>query len=280
MGHVVYSNVPAMPLRHYLTKGLQGVQQVQGVQAVQQVQTPLTYAMTPKVQYQTPAHTYAINPFYNFYQPQVYTHGYPMVHHMGKREAEAKPEAGAEADAQFYYNFAYGNYQQYPQSFYSTYNNVAAYTPYTNGYPYTTGYTGYPYTAGVTGYPRTTGYTYSPNTNKVYNVPAMPLRHYLTKGLQGVQGVQKVQTPVTRVFKREAEAEAEPEADAQQFYTNYYGNYQQYPQSFYSAYNRYPTTYNKAAYTPYTTGYWYNPYTTGYTGYPYIPQELVGKMYV
>merc|ERR1739838_694400 len=49
--HVVYSNVPAMPLRHYLTKGLQGVQQVQGVQAVQQVQTPFTYAMTPKVQY-------------------------------------------------------------------------------------------------------------------------------------------------------------------------------------------------------------------------------------
>merc|ERR1712110_1244605 len=126
----------------------------------------------------------------------------------------------------------------------------------------------------TTGYPYTTGYTYSPNTNKVYTAPAMPLRHYLTKGLQGVQGVQQVQTPVTRVFKREAEA------DAQQFYTNYYGNYQQYPQSFYSAYNRYPTTYNKAAYTPYTTGYWYNPYTTGYTGYPYIPQELVGKMYV
>merc|ERR1711997_1029294 len=125
--HVVYSNVPAMPLRHYLTKGLQGVQGVQQVQTI------------PKVQYQTPAHTYAINPFYNFYQPQVYTHGYPMVHHMGKREAEA------EADAQFYYNFAYGNNQQYPQSFYSaynryptTYNNVAAYTPYTTGYPYTT----------------------------------------------------------------------------------------------------------------------------------------------
>merc|ERR1711997_481232 len=185
---------------------------------------------------------------------------------MGKREAEAEPEAEAEADAQFYYNFAYGNNQQYPQSFYSAYNR----------YP-TTYNTWEVYTAGVTGYPLTTGYTYSPNTNKVYNVPAMPLRHYLTKGLQGVQ---QVQTPVTRVFKREADAEAEPEADAQQFYTNYYGNYQQYPQSFYSAYNRCPTTYNKAAYTPYTAGYWYNPYTTGYTGYPYIPQELVGKMYV
>merc|ERR1712156_1000354 len=41
---VVYSNVPAMPLRHYLTK---------------------------KVQVQTPAHTYAINPFYHVYQPHV-----------------------------------------------------------------------------------------------------------------------------------------------------------------------------------------------------------------
>merc|ERR1712109_202740 len=105
---VVYSNVPAMPLRHYLTK---------------------------KVQVQTPAHTYAINPFYHVYQPHVYSYGYPTVHHsLGKREAEAEPEA----DAQFYYN-------TYP------------------------GYTGYPYTTGYTGYPYTTGYTYSPYFNNFFN---------------------------------------------------------------------------------------------------------------
>merc|ERR1711997_523445 len=137
---------------------------------------------------------------------------------------------------------------------------------YTTGYPYTTGYTYSPntnkvYTAGVTGYPHTTGYTYSTNTNKVYNVPAMPLRHYLTKGLQGVQ---QVQTPVTRVFKREADAEAEPEADAQ---------------SFYSAYNRYPTTYNTvAAYTPYTTGYTGYPYTS-YAATPFNYNTFNGVVY-
>merc|ERR1712110_1357603 len=101
------------------------------------VKTPVTYKVQTPVTYkvQTPAHTYPINPFYHVYQPHVYTHHVPVVHKLGKREAEAEPEA----DAQYY--------------------NYYGYSPYTTGYQ-TYGYTGYPYN---------TGYTYSPYFNNFYN---------------------------------------------------------------------------------------------------------------
>merc|ERR1711981_608477 len=113
-----------MPLKHYLTQKVQ-------TPVAYKVQTPVAYKVQTPVTYkvQTPAHTYPINPFYHVYQPHVYTH-VPAVHHMGKREAEAEPEADAQ---------------------YLQYYNTYGYTPYTTGYQ-TYGYTGYPYT---------TGYTYS-----------------------------------------------------------------------------------------------------------------------
>merc|ERR1712172_324604 len=77
--------------------------------------------------------TYAVNPFHQVYQPQVYgihqqhqqvypgTNGpyrMPAVRFLGKREAEAEPEAEAEAEAQYYGSQYYGQYYGTPASTY------------------------------------------------------------------------------------------------------------------------------------------------------------------
>jgi len=237
---LIYGNFPALPLKHYLTKKVE-------------VPPPVAYKV------KTPAHTYPINPFYHVYQPHVYTH-VPTVHHFGKREAEAEPEA----DAQYIQNY-----------------NTYGYTPYTTGYQ-TYGYTGYPYT---------TGYTYSPYFNNFYNRRVFkreaeaeaepeadaqymqyynPYQQYPFSTYSAYTGYPTTYNTYTyspytynlykpyhfaqRRFVREAEAEPEAEADAQYYYnTGYYGNYQsgfRYP---YTSYARTPYTYN--TYSPYNFNY-------------------------
>jgi len=217
---------------------------------------------------ETPA-IYAFNPYYQFYQPQVYgfqhqqvvapqdyrRHFYQprfYVHHFGKRdaEAEAEPEPEAEADAQFY-NY-YGTYP-------TTYATKGfAYSFNTNTYPYTTTtYAGYPYAtynSAYARYPSTYNtYGYYPNNyaktvdaSSLYATKAqpMPLRHYV-KTLANM----KTQMRIVR------EAEADPEADAQ-----YYGRY----------FNTYATPF---------TGYGYPYGLNTYTGYPYSTYRTYSNTY-
>merc|ERR1711971_1428526 len=132
--------------------------------------------------------TYAVNPFHQVYQPQVYglhqqqqfvapkvygisqqhqqvypgTNGpyrVPAVRYLGKRDAEAEPEAEAEAEAQYYGSQYYGQYYGTPASTYPLARYPYA-SAYTTGYPstYNTAYTtGYPsvYNTALTGYPST-----------------------------------------------------------------------------------------------------------------------------
>merc|ERR1711997_663199 len=146
--------------------------------------------------------TYAVNPFHQVYQPQVYglhqqqqfvrpsvyglhqqhqqvipgTNGpyrVPAVRYLGKRDAEAEPEAEAEAEAQYYGSQYYGQYYGTPASTYPLARYPYA-SAYTTGYPstYNTAYTtGYPsiYNTALTGYPNTyntalTGYPSTYNT--------------------------------------------------------------------------------------------------------------------
>merc|ERR1711971_750391 len=146
--------------------------------------------------------TYAVNPFHQVYQPQVYglhqqqqfvrpsvyglhqqhqqvipgTNGpyrVPAVRYLGKRDAEAEPEAEAEAEAQYYGSQYYGQYYGTPASTYPLARYPYA-SAYTTGYPttYNTAYTtGYPttYNTALTGYPTTyntalTGYPSIYNT--------------------------------------------------------------------------------------------------------------------
>merc|ERR1711971_1056385 len=148
--------------------------------------------------------TYAVNPFHQVYQPQVYglhqqqqfvapkvygisqqhqqvypgTNGpyrVPAVRYLGKRDAEAEPEAEAEAEAQYYGSQYYGQYYGTPASTYPLARYPYA-SAYTTGYPstYNTAYTtGYPsiYNTALTGYPSTynlqralTGYPNTYNT--------------------------------------------------------------------------------------------------------------------
>jgi len=140
---------PARPLRHY-------------IQLFKNTQTPVTY--NQKVQVQTPAHIYAINPFYHVYQPRVYgyapvvyqnnakpysyyAHSAGVVHAVAKREAEAEPEA----DAQYYnWNRGYGyypnsmnyGYSGYPYNRYNNYNsyNRNSFNGYNRNYNSFNGY--------------------------------------------------------------------------------------------------------------------------------------------
>merc|ERR1712051_9913 len=156
----------------------------------------LKAALTDDLLKKTPV-TYAVNPFHQVYQPQVYglhhqqqflpgTGGpyiVPAVHSLGKREAEAEPEAEAEAEAQYYGSQYYGQYYGTPASTYplARYPYASAYTTgypstyttaYTTGYPttYNTALTGYPsiYNTALTGYPSVynTAYTGYPG---IYN---------------------------------------------------------------------------------------------------------------
>jgi hypothetical protein len=105
---------------------------------------------------------YAVNPFYQFYQPQVYgrmnqvvyqphLYGMPAVRHFGKREAEAEPEAEAEAEP--YYGYGYsGLYGGYGLSSYGGYG-----LGYSRGYS-TLGYSGLGYYGHGYGYGRGYGY--------------------------------------------------------------------------------------------------------------------------
>jgi hypothetical protein len=201
-----------------------------------QVQTPLTYGIH-KVQ----AHTYPINPFYQVYQPQVYTHAYPAVHHFrGKREAEA--EAEPEADAQYY----------------STYNTFSRFTPYTGQYQ-SYGYTGYPYSSIYNNFYNRRVFKREAEAEpeadaqyyRVFNTFSGYTPYtgqYQTYGYTGYPYSSIYNNFYNRhVFKREAEAE--PEADAQ--YMSYYNNYRVTPYS--SGYQ----TYGYSGY-PYTAGYTYN----------------------
>merc|ERR1712051_642492 len=225
---------------------------------------------------------YAINPFYQFYQPQVYgrmhqvvyqphLYSMPAVRHLGKREpeAEAEPEADAEAEAQFY-NYYANYYANYPTTYtnkafgYSTYpyvvngitynsrNPTAYYTKYPTTYnvkyptTYNTAYNRYPYTYGYNPY----SLTARAPTSAVYATKAqpMPLRDYISYfNAQAQRRSNMVQTSVDqkRVTR---EAKAEPEADAQ-FYSNHFGAYT----------------------TPYS-GF-------GYTGYPYAQKAFKGYSY-
>merc|ERR1712172_410861 len=187
--------------------------------------------------------TYAVNPFHQVYQPQVYglhqqqqfvapkvygisqqhqqvypgTNGpyrVPAVRYLGKRDAEAEPEAEAEAEAQYYGSQYYGQYYGTPASTYPLARYPYA-SAYTTGYPttYNTAYTtGYPsvYNTALTGYPST------------YNTA---LTGYPTTYNTALTG---------------------------------------YPNTFNTAYTGYPNIYN-TAYTGYP-----NTYNTAFTGYPSI----------
>ena len=250
---------------------------------------------------------YAVNPFYQFYQPQVYgrmhqvvyqphLYGMPAVRHFGKREAEAEPEA--EAEAQFYnyygnnYKNNYGNYYaNYPTTYttkaygYSTYpyvvNGITYPTAYTAKYPttynakypttYNTAYNRYPFTYGYNPY----SLTARAPTSAVYATKAqpMPLRDYISYfNAQAQRRSNMVQTSVDqkRVTR---EAEAEPKADAQ-FYSNHFGAYT-------TPYSGYPNTHT--AYTGYpnthTTYMGYSNSHIAYTGYPYAQKAFKGYSY-
>jgi hypothetical protein len=255
--HVVYSNVEAKPLRHYLSMAKKV--------AVNQVQTPVqTYTVPVQTvnhvqRVQTPASTYPLNnfvvrPYTTGYTGYPYTTGFqaytPYFNNFWNTPRVVKREADADAEAEAQFVSYYGNYQQYPYNFYSAYNQYpTTYKTYTNYVqtpasavqipqtyvqtPYTT-YSPYmtPYVFGQNYY--TSQYKNANPQQVVYsNVEAKPLRHYLN--------MAKNQKRVVR--------EADSEADAQYvsafpYNYNYYGNYQQYPYNFYSAYSQYPTTYN------------------------------------
>merc|ERR1739838_1049345 len=227
---------------------------------------------------------YAVNPFYQFYQPQVYgrmhqvvyqphLYGMPAVRHFGKREAEAEPEA--EAEAQFYnyygnnYKNNYGNYYaNYPTAYTAKYP-----TTYNAKYPttYNTAYNRYPFTYGYNPY----SLTARAPTSAVYATKAqpMPLRDYISYfNAQAQRRSNMVQTSVDqkRVTR---EAEAEPKADAQ-FYSNHFGAYT-------TPYSGYPNT--QTAYTGYpnthTTYMGYSNSHIAYTGYPYAQKAFKGYSY-
>ena len=146
---------------------------------------------------------FAVNPYYQFYQPQVYganfapqayrplhhiayqphLYGMPAHRHFGKREAEAEPEAEAEAEAQFYnyygnnYRNNYGNYYgNYPATYTTKafgYSFNTKPSPYTSTYPYVvdgiTYYNAkYPNTYN-TKYPTTYNAKYPNTYNTAYN---------------------------------------------------------------------------------------------------------------
>merc|ERR1719346_379781 len=202
------------------------------------LKTPVTYAGTPY------AHM-PLNPYYGVYQPQVYglqhqkvvapqvygghiyqphVYGMPAVHHMGKREAEAEPEA--EADAQYL-------------SYYGT-----PATTYTGTYRYPSVYTSaYRYPTAVNAAYTTSAYRFPTTyTTGAYRYPATVSTAYTAAGAYGLPAVHAL-------GKREAEAEPEAEAEAQ--WLNYYGT----PFTYNNAINRaytIPSTYT------YSTGYPYS----------------------
>ena len=244
---------------------------------------------------------YAVNPFYQFYQPQVYgrlhrvvyqphLYGMPAVRHFGKREAEAEPEAEpeaeAEAEAQFYnyygnnYRNNYGNYYaNYPTTYTTKASGYSTYpytynprNPTTYNAKYSTTYNAkYPttYNTAYNRYPYTYGYnpyslTARAPTSAVYATKAqpMPLRDYISYfNAQAQRRSNMVQTSVDQI-RVTREAEAEPEADAQ-FYSNHFGAYT----TPYAGFG-YPNT--QTAYTGY-------PNTqTAYTGYPNTHTTYIG----
>jgi len=213
--------------------------------------------------------TYATNPFYHVYQPQVFgsVHRTPAVHGLGKRDAEADAEADSEAESHYYHS----------------YSRPSTYFPSSYRYPYANRFAGYPYT-----YPKDAN-TYMEN--------AMPLRQALQalkrpvvfrtnfqsydpyparsefyrrqSAVQSQFGQSGVQSQFEhRRFVREAESEAEAQ------YSYYYG--QTYPNTYATyanTYNGFPNSWSNVhnVYTPYAM--------TTYAGYPYSTYNTYNGFY-
>jgi len=260
---------------HLSTKAFQPMPLQYVLKNMKTLKTPVTYAGTPY------AHM-PLNPYYGVYQPQVYglqhqkvvapqvygghiyqphVYSMPAVHHMGKRDAEAEPEAEADAQYLSYYGTpatTYTGTYRYPAVYTSAYAypTPAVKTAYTTAYRYPTAVNA-AYTTSAYRFPTT-------YTTGAYRYPATVSTAYTAAGAYGLPAVHAL-------GKREAEAEPEAEAEAQ--WLNYYGT----PFTYNNAINRAYTipstyTYNTAFNTAYTYPSTYT-YSTGYpyayNGYPY-----------